>query len=354
VRELTIAGQRIADDAPTWVVAEIGNTHQGDLAVAHHLIEAVARCGGAAVKFQLKTVELLYTRRVLEAPYAHEHSFGATYGAHKAHLELSDTALQACFAEARRCGIVPFATAFDELAVDRLMRLDPAAFKVHSGGVTDTPLLRCVASTGKPIIVSTGGATWADVDRVVEVLTPRCRAFALLHCTAAYPVRDVAELNLQAIAKMRDRYPGTVIGWSGHDSGIAMALLAYSLGARIIEKHVTLNRNMQGTDHAFSLEPVGLTKLVRDLRRAELAQGDGEKRRYASEDQALAKMSRTLVAAVDLRRGHILQPDDIDLKIAGEGLPPYLFEDVIGFPLACPIAEDEPITFAHLKGAISG
>lgn len=352
MRELTIAGQRIADDAPTWVIAEIGNTHQGSLETAHGLIELVARTGAQAIKFQKKTIHALYTPAMLRQAYQHEHSFGPTYGEHKAALELDEGALRACFGEAHRVGLVAFATPFDEHAIDALMRLDVPCFKVHSGGLKDTPLLRALSNTEKPLIVSTGGATQDDLDRAFDTLVVRPAPFAFLHCTAAYPVRDFAELNLAAILTMRDRYKDTVIGWSGHDSGIAMALLAHAAGARIIEKHVTLNRAMKGTDHAFSLEGPGLTKLVRDLRRAELAWGDGVKRPWPSEAAALAKMSRVIVAATDLPSGHRLRPQDLDLRIAGDGLPPYLFEDLIGFPLATNIRQDEPLRFSHLQGMV--
>ncbi len=197
-----------------------------------------------------------------------------------------------------------FATAFDEASADFLMRLDVPAIKVASGSVTDGPLLRHVATLGVPLIVSTGGSTWADVDAAVNILHNGRSSLALLHCTAAYPVHDFHELNLRAIIEMRARYPEIVIGWSGHDSGIAMSLVAYTLGARIIEKHFTLNRALKGTDQAFSLEPVGLTKLCRDLARAHAALGDGVKRLYESEHAPLAKMRRQITRAGWQITGH--------------------------------------------------
>jgi N-acetylneuraminate synthase/sialic acid synthase len=199
-----------------------------------------------------------------------------------------------CRAVAKGFNIQFFATAFDEASADFLMDVGVPAFKIASGSLCDLGLLQHVARLGKPMIVSTGGGDWHDVERAVNAIAPITKDFALLHCTAAYPVRDFSELNLLAIAEMRARYPETVIGWSGHDSGIAMSVAAYTLGARIIEKHFTLNRTMKGTDHAFSLEPAGLRKLVRDLDRARLALGDGEKRVYPSELGPIAKMRKTL------------------------------------------------------------
>jgi len=293
VAELIIAGRRIADDEPPYVIAEIGHNHQGDVAIAQKMIRVASDCGADAVKFQKRENATLYTPALLEQPYCNEASYGPTYGAHRAALEFDAPQYRACLCEAQRVGIACFATAFDEPSADFLAIENVPAFKIASGGLTDHALLSHVASLGKPVILSTGGGTAADIDRAVHTVTAHTSQLALLHCTAAYPVRDFAELNLRCILTLRDRYPELVIGWSGHDSGIAMALVAYAFGARIIEKHFTLNRANKGTDHPWSLEPTGLTKLVRDLRRAHAAMGDGVKRFYPSERAPIAKMRRT-------------------------------------------------------------
>jgi sialic acid synthase len=294
VAELFIAGRRIADDEPPYVIAEVGHNHQGDLAIAQKMIRVASDCGADAVKFQKRDNATLYTAALLEQPYCNEASYGPTYGAHRAALEFETWQYQACLGEAHRVGIACFATAFDEPSADFLEALGVPAFKIHSGGLTDHALLAHVASFGKPIILSTGGGTAADIDRAVHDITAHTSQLALLHCTAAYPVRDFSELNLRCILTLRARYPEFVVGWSGHDSGIAMALVAYAFGARIIEKHFTLNRANKGTDHPWSLEPTGLTKLVRDLQRAYVALGDGVKRFYPSEKAPISKMRRTL------------------------------------------------------------
>jgi sialic acid synthase len=348
-RELTIAGVRIADDAPCYLIAEIGNNHGGSVGEALELIEICAKAGASAVKFQRRTNAAIYTRALLDQPYEHRHSFGATYGAHRAALELPLAAYPRLREIADLCGITAFATAFDEQAADELVAAGLPALKIASGDLTNTPLLRHVAQLGVPLVISTGGGTLEDTDRAVETVSPHTSDFALLHCTAAYPVLDFTELNLQVIPVLRARYPDTVIGWSGHDSGIAMSVIAYTLGARIIEKHVTRNRALKGTDHAFSLEPAGLRKLVRDLARARAALGTGEKVRYASEAPPLRKMAKSLVAARPLPAGHVLRREDLARKSPADGLPPYWLEQVIGFPLATPLAEDECLTLDHLK-----
>lgn len=292
MRELTIGTRRIADDEPCYVVAELGHNHAGDLNIAQELIDSAASCGVDAVKLQKRDNATLYTSELLDAPYDNEHSFGATYGAHRMALEFGCREYRVCQNAARESGVTFFATAFDEASADFLMKLGVPAIKIASGGLTDIPLLRHVSSLGVPILVSTGGGEWSDVERAASTLANGGAAFALLHCTAAYPVYEYAELNLRVIWQMRERYPNIVIGWSGHDVGIAMSLVAYALGARIIEKHFTLNRASKGTDHAFSLEPVGMRKLCRDLQRAHIAVGDGFKRWYASERKPIAKMRR--------------------------------------------------------------
>ncbi len=292
MREITLNGRRIADDEPAYVIAELGHNHGGSFDTARQLILTAAACGAHAAKLQKREINTLYTVAMLEAPYEHEHSFGKTYGEHRRKLELGAKHYLACRAVAKTAKIDFFATAFDEASADFLRIVGVPALKIASAGLTDHALLRHCADLGKPLIVSTGGATWADVDAAVDVLTGTKATYALLHCTAAYPVLEPAELNLLAIRRMRERYPETVIGWSGHDPGLAMAYVAYAFGARIIEKHFTLDRASKGTDHAFSLEPKGLKTLCEDLAKAHLALGDGEKRLYPSERKPLAKMRR--------------------------------------------------------------
>lgn len=305
MRQLSIGSRLISDSSPCFVIAEIGGNHGGSVETAVQMIRMAQASGADACKFQMRDNETLYSDTLLNAAYENEHSYGKTYGEHRQALELSDAALQACAFEAERSKILCFSTAFDERSVDRIVSLGMPAIKIASGGLTDLALLTYAALTGLPIILSTGGGTLKEIDAAVECVTARTHKLALLHCTAAYPVRDFAELNLQCIQTLRERYPELVIGWSGHDSGIAMSVAAYTLGARIIERHITLNRANKGTDNSFSLEPAGLSKLIRDLGRAHVAIGDGVKRYYPSEVGPISKMRRRVTA-------------DGSLKITGE------------------------------------
>lgn len=291
MRELILGGRRIADDEPCYVIAELGNNHGGDLTTAIHLIDAAAQAGADAIKLQLRHNETLYSRALLDQPYDNPHSYGETYGSHRAALELGRADLERLQVVARDRHMAYCATAFDERSADTLATMGVDAIKIASGGLTDVALLTHVARLGIPIILSTGGGTFADVENAVSTICTHHSRLALLHCTASYPCA-FDELNLRCIPALSERYPHLVIGWSCHVHNISMAMQAHAYGARIIETHFTLNRSMKGTDHAFSMEPATLTKLCKDLGRAHVAAGDGVKRYYESERKPIAKMRR--------------------------------------------------------------
>ena len=343
MRELVIGGRRIGDDTGCFVIAEIGHNHQGSVEQARELFAHAKQCGVDAVKLQKRDNRGLFTRALYDSPYDNENSFGATYGEHREALELD----RAAFAELRdwadELGLVFFATAFDEASADMLEGLDLPAYKIASGDLRNTPLLHHVASFGKPLLVSTGGATIEDVDRAVEAVTAINPRLCLLQCTAAYPAA-VEELNLGVITTYRERYPDVVVGLSDHQDGIAMAPVAYMLGARVIEKHFTLDHAWKGSDHAFSLMPEGMRKLVRDLKRVPAALGDGRKRPLASEEAALRKMGKKLVAARALPAGHVVSDGDLVAKSPADGgLAPYALDELVGRPLTRALAEEEAI-----------
>lgn len=292
MRTLRIAERLIADSEPCYVIAEVGHNHGGSVETAVKMIHVAAAAGVDAVKLQKRQNKTLYSEQLLAQPYENENSYGKTYGEHRDALELGVTGYSACLSAARQANVACFATAFDEASADFLMEAGVPAIKIASGGLTDKALLKHVAALHVPIILSTGGGTFKEIDAAVHTVAAYHNQLAILQCSAIYPIRDWTQHNLRVIATLRDEYPDLVIGWSGHDNGIAMAVAAYTLGARIIEKHVTLDRSSKGTDHAYSLEPAGLTKMCRDLKRAHLALGDGVKRVYEAERGPLAKMRR--------------------------------------------------------------
>jgi N-acetylneuraminate synthase/sialic acid synthase len=350
-RALEIDGVTIDDGSECFVIAEIGHNHQGSLEQAKKLFAEAAHCGADAVKLQKRDNRSLYTQAFFHKPYENENSFGSTYGEHREALEFGREEYLELQAYARELGLVFFATAFDQPSADFLAEIDIAAFKTASGDLTNTPLLRYVAEMGKPMIVSTGASTLDDVRRAYDVVASVNPQVALLQCTASYPA-DPAELDLRVIETYRELFPTSVVGLSSHDNGIVMPVAAYVLGARIVEKHFTLSRAMKGTDHRFSLEPQGLQKMVRDLRRVRTALGDGTKQMYPSETEPATKMSKKLVAATALPAGHALQASDIAAKSPGDGLPPYELDTFVGRTLRHPVAADAPLTFELLEEQI--
>jgi N-acetylneuraminate synthase/sialic acid synthase len=209
-------------------------------------------------------------------------------------------------------------------------------------------LLKYVAEIGKPMMVSTGGATMEDVERAHDAIVPINSQLCIMQCTSSYPAA-ADELNLKVIETYRERFGDIVVGLSDHQNGIAMAMLAFMLGARMIEKHFTINRAWKGTDQAFSLEPAGMGRLVRDLQRARVALGDGVKQMFPDEKEPLHKMRKKLVAAKDVPTGQILSREDLTIKAPGDGLAPYYLDEVIGMTATRPLAVDDDIKLEYLR-----
>jgi sialic acid synthase len=348
-RRLTIDGFEIHDGSDCYVIAEIGHNHQGSVEQAKAMLTMAKDCGANAVKVQKRSNRTLYTREFFEQPYDNEFSFGPTYGEHREALELDRDAYVELQRYAREIGITFFATPFDVESADFLAELDIPVYKMASADLRNTPLLRHVASFGKPMLISTGGATMEDIDRAVAASAPLNEQLCIMQCTAAYPC-ETEDLHLSVITTLRERYPEYVIGLSDHQSGISMALVAYMLGARVIEKHFTLNHAWKGTDHAFSLMPEGLRKLVRDLRRVPQALGDGVKRPLPVEEKPLEKMGKKLVAARDLELGQVLTSEDIAIKSPADGgLPPYELDRLVGRRLRRPLAFEDFLTFDDVE-----
>ncbi|MEM7096816.1 MAG: N-acetylneuraminate synthase family protein [Pseudomonadota bacterium] len=328
-RQLKFGNKIIDDNSPMYVIAEIGNNHQGELDKAKELFKAAKDAGADAVKLQKRDNTSLFTQAAYDAPYDNPNSFGDTYGSHREFLELGWPEFVELKDYAAELDILFFSTAFDIPSADFLEKLDMPAYKIASGDLRSLPLIKHVASFGKPYIVSTGGGTMDDVRRMHDELMPINDQLCIMQCTAGYPP-EWDQLNLRVIETYREAFPDTVIGFSSHDSGIAMSIAGYMLGARMIEKHFTLNRAMKGTDHSFSLEPQGLEKMVRDLQRLDIALGDGQKATYDSEVAPVKKMSKSLFVARDITAGNVLASDDITMKSPGGGIPPYELDNLIG------------------------
>ncbi len=284
--KVMINNRWVGDGEPCFVCAEIGINHNGDLDLARKLISAALLAGCDAVKFQKRTIDVVYTPEELARP--RESPFGTTNGDLKRGLEFGYEQYRAIDEYCRLHAILWFASCWDEASVDFIAQFDPPCYKIASASLTDHNLLRHTRQYKKPIILSTGMSTLEQIDRAVEILGTQ--DLILMHCTSTYPSAP-EELNLRAIQTLKERY-GVPVGYSGHEVGLATSVAAAVLGACMIERHITLDRAMWGSDQAASVEPHGFARLVRDIRVIEKAMGDGVKRVYDSELPIMNKLRR--------------------------------------------------------------
>lgn len=283
---VAIGKTEVGRGLPCVVVAEIGINHNGDLDLAKRLISVAVTAGCDAVKFQKRTVDVVYSAEELAKP--RENPFGTTNGDLKRALEFGVEDYRDIDAYCKTVKIPWFASPWDEESVDFLMQFDTPCIKVASASLTDDNLLRHMRATGKPIVLSTGMSTIEEIDHAIEILGKG--NLVVLHACSTYPAY-YEELNLRVIPMLRERY-GVPIGYSGHETGITSSVAATVVGACMVERHITVDRAMWGTDQAASLEPNGIMRLVRDIRLVEQSLGDGEKRVYEREVPIIKKLRR--------------------------------------------------------------
>jgi len=283
---VTIGNRKIGPGEPCFVIAEIGINHNGDIQIAKQLIDAAVNAGCDAVKFQKRTVDVVYTPEELAKP--RENPFGTTNGDLKYGLEFGKEEFAAIDAYCRDNGIMWFNSCWDEGSVDFTEQFEPPCYKIASASLTDDDLLHHHRTTGRPIILSTGMSTLEQINHAVEVLGTD--DLVILHATSTYPSK-LEELNLNMIKTLQDHFP-VPIGYSGHEVGLPTSLAAMVVGACVIERHITLDRAMWGSDQSASVEPSGFKRLVRDIRAVEAAMGDGVKKVYDSELPIIDKLRR--------------------------------------------------------------
>jgi N-acetylneuraminate synthase len=285
-RQVQIGTKTVGERCPCYIIAEIGINHNGNIDLAKRLISVAVAAGCDAVKFQKRTVEIVYSAEELARP--RESPFGTTNGDLKHALEFDYEDFVEIDRYCREVKIPWFASAWDEPSVDLINHFDVPCFKIASASLTDHNLLRHTRAVGKPILLSTGMSTLDEIDAAVEVLGKE--NLILLHACSTYPAH-YEELNLQAICTMKERY-GVPVGYSGHESGLPASVASVAVGACVVERHITLDRAMWGSDQAASLEPNGITKLVSYIRVVERSMGDGVKRVMEREQPILKKLRR--------------------------------------------------------------
>lgn len=284
--QVKIGQKFVGDTMPVYIIGEIGINHNGSIELAKSLIDVAKAAGCNAVKFQKRTVEVVYTPEELAKP--RESQFGKTNGDLKYGLEFGEKEYEEIQRYCSMKEIDWFASCWDEGAVDMIDRFKPPCYKIASASLTDDALLKHTRSKGRPIILSTGMSSIEEIDHAVEVLGKR--DLCILHATSTYPA-NYDELDLRVIPELRKRYQ-VPIGYSGHETGLPSSVAAVALGACILERHITMDRAMLGSDQAASLGPSGLNQLVRDIRLVEMAMGSSSKRVHEREIPVLKKLRR--------------------------------------------------------------
>ena len=316
----------------TLIIAEAGVNHNGDMAVARRLVDVAADAGADMVKFQTFKADRLVTASAKKANYQEQSGHaGESQHAMIRRLELTRGMHEELITHCKTRGIRFFSTAFDPESVDLLVALGIELFKIPSGEITNLPYLRHVGRYGKPVILSTGMATLDEIEAALEAIEKagtRRDCITVLHCTTAYPT-PMADVNLHAMLAIRDTF-GVAVGYSDHTPGIEVSVAAVALGARVIEKHFTLDRGLSGPDHKASLEPAELKALVTAIRNIELAMGDGVKRLMHSEEANRPVTRKSLVAARAIRAGEAFSEFNLAVKRPGTGLSPMLWDEVLG------------------------
>jgi sialic acid synthase SpsE len=338
MRNIRIGNKLVGEGQPAFIIAEAGINHQGEMRYAKQLIDIAVFAGADAVKFQKRKVERILTREGLDMPYANDNSFGKTYGEHKRVLELSDDDYYELKRYAEDKGIIFLASAWDEESADFLEELGVPAFKIASADMTNTPLLEHIAAKGKPIIISTGMSTMSEVEQAVNAVRKYNKQLALLQCTSTYPCQ-FGSINLRVMLAYKEKF-SCIIGYSGHELGISIPPVAVALGAKIIERHFTIDRTMKGSDHAASLEPGGLQKMIRDIRHTEAALGSSDKRLLEEEAPIRKKLAKSLVSTVAIPKGSIISRSMLTTKGPGTGISPARMDEVIGKRAARDLDED--------------
>lgn len=346
--EIKIEDKIISGENPCFIIAEAGVNHNGNFELAKKLIDAAKEAGVDAVKFQTWITEEIATQTAPKADYQKEQT-GAQENQFEMikKLELPHEDFRKLKKYAEEKEIIFLSTPDEEKSCDFLESINVVAFKVGSGEINNYPYLEHIAKKGKPMIVSTGTATLEEVKEAVNVIKKFNNQLILLHCTTNYPC-PLEEVNLRAMVTLKNEFPDLLIGYSDHTMEILVPIMAAALGARVIEKHFTLDRNMEGPDHKASLNPKELAEMVKSIRETEIALGSGEKKPAKSEEEVKKVIRKNIVARNNLVAGIEIKKEDLALKRAGVGIEPKDLNKIIGKKLKRDLTEDEAIRWEDL------
>ena len=346
---IKIEDRIISNDSPAFIIAEVGANHNGDLELAKKSIDAAADCGVDAVKFQTYTAEELLSNQETIVTTGPKGEKTQTLKELFDSVTLKREFHQEIYNYAKSKGLICFSTPFSLEGVAFLEDIGNPIYKIASSDVNYVDMLEAIANTKKPVFLSTGKCTLSDMDMAIELLQNNGTSdLCLLHCVANYPSK-MEHMNLNVIKTLKQMYPDCIIGFSDHSLGITAALGAICFGAKIIEKHFTINKNLDGPDHWFSMDPNDMKNLVNEIRNLEVA--FGTQRKFLPQNEVLEKhwATRSLHINKDLKAEDIINKEDLDMLRPGYGISPFDRDKVIGIKLAKDIKKGTVLEWAHLQ-----
>jgi len=343
-KSVKVQNFRVGEGQPVFIIAEIGNNHNGDFDLALKTILAAKEAGADAVKFQKRTVDEVFTKEMQDMPYDNPRSLAPTYGEHRRKLEFDRDQFIALKDYAEGLGLVFFVTPFDKTSADFLESIGVHAYKISSFDVTNLPLLEHVAKKGKPILLSTGMSTLEEIDTAVETILKHNDRLIVNHCTSIYPTPD-ENIDLQMVTTLVKRYSPLPVGYSGHEPDILPTVASTAMNARTVERHFTLDRTLRGSDHHMSIDPTMFKDMVGQIRRMENILGSQEKRIHALEKPIREKHAKSVVSAIDIPQDVLLTDEMLAFKSPGTGINPSQAHTLIGKKTKVAIPKDTVITF---------
>lgn len=335
MRKLQLKRKIISDISNPYIIAEVGHNHQGNIDLCKKIFAEAKEAGASAVKIQKRNNKELFTKKMYNSRYSSPNSYAQTYGKHREKLEFGSKEYKELIRYCKKIKIDFFSTAFDISSAKFLIKLKLYPIKIASGDSSNFELIGYIAKKKIPMIISTGGSSIHEIKKTYNFCKKYYNNFAILQCTSGYPP-SFNQLNLNVIPMYRSLFPDIIIGYSGHENGISIPVSAFTLGARIIEKHFTIDRTLKGTDQSLSLSPSGLKRMCRDLNRVNLALGKTEKKFLDCEIEPLSKMMKLLVSKKKLKKNSVIGYQDIVSKVTGSinGYKTYQSDLIIGKKLS--------------------
>ncbi|XP_071947950.1 N-acetylneuraminate-9-phosphate synthase-like [Antedon mediterranea] len=341
-------GRKIGGDNPCFIIAEIGQNHQGDIEIAKQLIKVAKEAGADCAKFQKSELDFKFNKAALAKPYTSKHSWGKTYGEHKRFLEFSHDQYRQLKAYAEELGIFFTASGMDEAAQEFLDELNVPFFKIGSGDTNNLKFLAKSAKMGRPMIISSGMQTLETMKKVYKTVKPFNENFCFLQCTSAYPLAP-EDVHLRTMDVYRKEFPDIPVGYSGHESGMTITIAAVAMGAKVVERHITMDKSWKGNDHEASLEPDELTDLIKQIRIVERSFGSLVKEMRECELPTYNKLGKSVVAAKDIPAGTIISEEHLGVKVAiPKGHAPENRSELLGKRSKRTIEYDESINLEDL------